>query len=158
MLFLPCSIGEFKFALFLRMSMYRRYARFTPCSWRWRRPSTRRQTPRPPPSLHASDGGDSMMRRNRQHRPCVPIAAFFLLPTADDASSRAINRINLLHTPENITRRRRRHPIQVFLEMPTTTSTPACFERQIIAFLRPEILMALSLGPRTRPATCLQVS
>lgn len=50
-----------------------------------------------------------------------------------------------------------RHPVQVFLQMAATATAAAGFERQIVALLRPQILMALALGPATSAAAGLQI-
>ena len=50
------------------------------------------------------------------------------------------------------------HPIEILLKMSPTAATTARLKRKIVSFLRPQILMTLSLWPATRPSTILQIS
>lgn len=50
-----------------------------------------------------------------------------------------------------------RHPVEVLLEMTAAAAAAARFEREIVALLRPEVLMTLTLGPAAGAAAALQV-
>lgn len=52
----------------------------------------------------------------------------------------------------------RRHPVEVLLEVAAAAPAAARLERQVVALLRPEILVALTLGPAAGPSAVLQIS
>lgn len=82
-------------------------------------------------------------RRNGQGRPSVALVfPLFLLA-----------RVRVLAED----RARRRDPIQVLLEVPPPALATAGLERQVVAFLSPEVLVPLSLGPGAGPPAGLEV-
>ena len=48
-------------------------------------------------------------------------------------------------------------PVEIFLQVAAAATTAARLERQIVTLFRPEVLMALSLGPATGASARLQV-
>lgn len=85
-----------------------------------------------------------VVRRDGQGGPRVAIAALLLLAVVD-----------FLDPTEDVAGRWRRHPIQVLLEMPPAALATARFVSQVVALLGPQVLVALTFGPRTGPAACL---
>lgn len=55
-------------------------------------------------------------------------------------------------------RRARGSPVKIFLQMPAPATAAARFESQIVPLLRPKILVALPLRPRTRSTARLEIS
>lgn len=84
--------------------------------------------------------------RNRQRGPGIlTIAPFLFL------------RVVLVRSVTRSVPRAGRHPVEIFLQVATTATTAASFERQIVTLLRPKILMTLPFGPASRAAAALQV-
>lgn len=50
-----------------------------------------------------------------------------------------------------------RHPVEVLLKVAATAAAAARLEREIVALLRPEILMTLTLGPAASAAAAFQI-
>lgn len=86
-------------------------------------------------------GGDG------QRRLRVPVPVAFLLLAG----------VDLLDAPKDVARGRRRHPVQVLLQMATAAPAAARLVGEIVALLRPEVLVSLTLAPGPGPAAGLQI-
>lgn len=52
----------------------------------------------------------------------------------------------------------RRQPVEVLLQVAAAAAAAAGLEREIVALLRPEVLVTLTLGPAARAAAALEIS
>lgn len=91
-------------------------------------------------------GGRMISGRYRQRRLRIAISALLLLDGVD-----------LFDAAENVAGRRRRHPVEVLLEVSASALAAASLEGEIVALLRPEVLVALPFGPGASASAGLQV-
>lgn len=65
--------------------------------------------------------------------------------------------VDVFDSADDVARGRRRHPVEVLLEVPPAAFAAAGLVRQIVALLGPEVLVSLPLGPGPGPAAGLEI-